>query len=151
MARKDAVAKMREVLMKRRTALRKALAGDISGLSKVEGQSGGDVVDAALDSAQDEITSQLAEVESRELASIESALERMREGTYGKCEACGGAIPLARLQALPYAVLCIHCQQEAEDHGGVLPAGGNIDWKHVADSSRSDREVSFSDIEMDVP
>jgi DnaK suppressor protein len=150
MARKDAVAKMRDVLMKRRNALRKALAGDLSGLKKVEGQSGGDVIDAALDSAQDEITSQLAEAESRELASIESALERMREGTYGKCEACGAAIPLARLQALPYAVLCIHCQQEAEVHGGVLP-GEKSDWARVADSSRGDRKVSFSDIEMDVP
>jgi DnaK suppressor protein len=151
MARKDAVAKMREVLVKRRNALRKALAGDISGLSKVEGQTGGDVVDAALDSAQDEITSQLAEVESRELAAIESALERMKKGTYGKCEACGASIPLARLQALPYAVLCIKCQQEAEEQGGVLPAGGNIDWTRFGDSGRSDREVSFTDIEIDVP
>jgi DnaK suppressor protein len=147
MARKDAVAKMREVLVRRRDALRKALAGDISGLRKVEGQSGGDIVDAALDSAQDEITSQLAEVESRELASIESALERMRDGTYGKCEACGAVIPLARLQALPYAVLCIQCQQEAEEHGGILPAGGNIDGSRFAGSGRGDREVSLTDIE----
>jgi DnaK suppressor protein len=108
-------------------------------------------VDAALDSAQDEITSQLAEVESRELASIESALQRMRDGTYGKCEACGAAIPLARLQALPYAVLCIQCQQEAEDQGGILPAGGNIDWSRFADSGRAGREVSLTDMEMDVP
>ena len=149
MARKDSVAKMRDVLVKRRNALRKALAGDLSGLKKVEGQTGGDVIDAALDSAQDEITSQLAEVESRELASLESALERMRDGSYGKCEACGGAIPLARLQALPYAVLCIQCQQEAEEHGGVLPAGGNIDWARFGDSARGDREVSLTD--MDVP
>ena len=41
---------------------------------------GGDVVDFALDSAQDELSSQLAEVESRELAYIENALEQMREG-----------------------------------------------------------------------
>jgi DnaK suppressor protein len=143
MARKDAVAKMREVLVKRRDALRKALAGDLSGLEKIEGKSGGDVIDAALDSAQDEITSQLAEVESRELASIELALERMRAGTYGKCEACGAGIPLARLQALPYAVLCIRCQQEAEDHGGM-------DWTR-ADSSRRDGEVSLRDLEIDVP
>ena len=116
---------MRETLVKRRDDLRKALAGDLSGLSNLRGQSGGDVVDAALDSAHDEITSQLAEVESRELAYIENALERIRQGTYGKCEGCGGAIPVARLQALPYAVLCIHCQQEAEKHGG-LPLDGSL-------------------------
>ena len=39
-------------------------------------------------SAHDEINSQLAEVESRELANIEKALEQMREGTYGVCENC---------------------------------------------------------------
>jgi glutamate dehydrogenase (NADP+) len=66
---------MRNVLIRRRDALRKALAGDLSLLKELRQQSVGDVVDAALDSAQDEISSQLAEVESRELASIEKALE----------------------------------------------------------------------------
>ncbi|MCA9214710.1 MAG: hypothetical protein KDB27_16675 [Planctomycetales bacterium] len=85
MARKDAVANMRDVLITRRDALRKALAGDLSALKDLREQSGGDVVDFALDSAQDEISSQLAQVESRELSNIENALERMREGTYGLC------------------------------------------------------------------
>ena len=89
MARKDAIYKMREILVMRRDALRKALAGDLSLLNQLREQTGGDVVDFALDSAQDEINSQLAEVESRELASIESALERMRTGSYGVCEGCG--------------------------------------------------------------
>ena len=83
MARKDALFSMRQILLKRRDALRSALAGDLSLLKELRGQSTGDVVDAALDSAQDEISSQLAEVESRELASIENALERMRTGKYG--------------------------------------------------------------------
>ncbi len=149
MARKDAAAKMREVLIKRRDALRKALAGDLSGLNNLREQSAGDVVDAALDSAHGEITSQLAEVESRELAHIENALERMRQGTYGKCEGCGGSIPLARLQALPYAVMCIHCQQEMEQNGGALPHR-HADWRRVEDSSSRDPKTRFSDIEMDV-
>lgn len=148
MARKDVIAKMRDVLVKRRDALRKALAGDLSGLRKLREQSAGDVVDAALDSAHDEITSQLAEVESRELAFIEGALERMREGTFGQCQACRGPIPLARLQALPYAVLCIQCQQEAEKFGAVT-LRGSLDWARVADTKGTDREVQFSDIESD--
>jgi DnaK suppressor protein len=72
------------------------------------------MVDAALNSIQDDIDSQLAEVESRELTRIEYALERMREGQYGVCEGCGQAIPTARLYALPYATYCITCQREAE-------------------------------------
>src|SRR3990170_5107014 len=113
MSRKDALQPLKLILLKRRDALRSALAGDLSLLKELRGQSTGDVVDAALDSAQDEISSQLAEVESRELASIENALQRMRDGQYGVCEACGCSIPMARLNALPYATLCINCQRES--------------------------------------
>lgn len=120
MARKDAILKLHQVLVKRRDALRQALAGDLSLLQELRDQQGGDVVDFALDSAQDEISSQLAEVESRELSQIDGALERMREGRYGVCDSCEKPIPLARLQALPYAVSCIDCQREMEANGGSL-------------------------------
>ena len=93
MSRKDAILNMRQILMKRRDALRKALAGDLSLLKELRAQTSGDMVDAALDSVQDEISSQLAEVESRELARIEYALERMRDGQFGICEGCGTASP----------------------------------------------------------
>ena len=147
MGRKDAILNMRQVLIKRRDALRTALAGDLSLLKELRAQTSSDVVDAALDTAQDEISSQLAEVESRELASIENALDRMRQGKYGQCESCGDPIPLARLNALPYATLCIDCQREAEKLGD---AGRNdSDWGRVLDSG-SDGDYSISDIEIDV-
>ena len=98
MSRKEAILNMRQILVKRRDALRKALAGDLSLLKELRAQSSGDMVDAALDSVQDEISSQLAEVESRELSRIEYALERMREGQFGVCEGCGTNIPMARLK-----------------------------------------------------
>src|SRR6266568_7041816 len=124
MARKDSLMNMRQILIKRRDALRTALAGDLSLLKELRAQAAGDVIDAALDTAQDEISSQLAEVESRELTSIETALERMRKGDYGRCDGCGQAIPLARLQALPYASTCIQCQREAEKSGEVVGGSG---------------------------
>jgi len=148
MARKDGMSKMRQLLVMRRDALRKALAGDLSLLKQLREQSAGDVVDFALDSAQDEINSQLAEVESRELARIEVALERMRTGEYGRCESCSGKIPVARLSALPYATLCIECQREAERTGNVDGAAG--DWGRVIDTSSGDAEMSINDIELDV-
>jgi len=147
MARKDAIIKMRSVLMTRRDALRKALAGDLSMLKELREQSVGDVIDFALDSAQDEINSQLAEVESRELARIENAIRRMEEGNYGQCEGCGSKIPLARLRALPYATLCISCQRELEETG-ELPASAE-DWSRLGDSS-NELEESSRDIEIDV-
>jgi DnaK suppressor protein len=146
--RKDAMLNMHQVLIKRRDALRKALAGDLSLLKELNSQTSGDVVDAALDSAQDEISSQLAEVESRELARIENALERMRQGEYGVCEACNTNIPMARLNALPYATLCIRCQREAEREG--LGGAVDVDWSRLLDVSSPDTDLSINDIELDV-
>jgi len=148
MARKDAISSMRDLLLMRRDALRKALEGDLTLLHKLNNQTSGDVVDFALDAAQDELNSQLAEVESRELASIEKALGRMREGSYGSCEACECEIPLARLQALPYATLCIRCQREVERQG--VDAHTVADWSKIVDAIPMDFDTSFGDLELDV-
>ena len=148
MSRQEAILNLRQVLIRRRDALRKALAGDLSSLKELREQSSGDVLDAALDCAQDEISSQLAEVESRELANIENALEQMREGSYGQCDGCEKPIPLARLQALPYATTCIDCQRESEK--GSLDGNGNADWGRLIDPNSNDGDVLLRDIEMDV-
>ena len=148
MSRKEAILNMRQILIKRRDALRKALAGDLSLLKELRAQTSGDMVDAALDSVQDEISSQLAEVESRELSRIEYALERMREGQFGICESCGTNIPMARLNALPYATCCINCQREAERQGGA--SGSDVDWSRLLESSGGEADLSINDIELDV-
>ena len=49
-----------------------------------------------------------------ELAEVERALTRIDEGTYGVCEACGKQIADERLEAQPYARLCVEDQQQAE-------------------------------------
>ncbi|HEX5696053.1 MAG TPA: TraR/DksA C4-type zinc finger protein [Acidimicrobiia bacterium] len=43
------------------------------------------------------------------LSKANRALERVEAGTYGLCESCGKAIPLERLEALPYSNLCVEC------------------------------------------
>ena len=120
-SRKESINKMRELLVTRRNAIRKALAGDLSLLKQLREQTGGDVVDAALDAAQDEISSQLAEVESRELASIERALVRIKNGSYGECVDCGCEIPFQRLQAQPTALRCVPCQARHEKSHPAAP------------------------------
>src|SRR5262245_56739917 len=140
MSRKESIDKLRDLLLARRNALRKALAGDLSLLKQLREQTGGDVVDAALDAAQDEVSSQLAEVESRELANMDRALARIKAGNYGECETCGNKIPLARLNALPYATSCIECQRAAESGGGA--GGGAGDWSRVLDTGFTDVDRS---------
>ena len=45
------------------------------------------------------------------LRKAEYALGRLEQGEYGICESCGTAIPLARLEVLPYTTLCVECAQ----------------------------------------
>lgn len=150
MARKESLLRLQQQLLKRRDALRKALAGDLSMLYELSDQSQGDMADMALGISQDEISSQLAEAESRELGQIEWALERLSDGNYGKCESCGQPIALARLQALPYATMCIECQRDAEDRGVNTRGSYAHDFGVLPDFDDSDREPSINDIEMDV-
>ena len=45
------------------------------------------------------------------LRKAENALERLNQGAYGICESCGTAIPIARLEVLPYTTVCVECAQ----------------------------------------
>ena len=149
MGRKEAILKLRQVLIKRRDALRQALEGDLSSLQELRDQPGGDTVDAAIDLAHHEINSQLAELESRELAQIEKALEQMRNGTYGICEVTGKTIPLARLQALPYTTVCIEAQRELEESGEAENFTPN--WGRILDTDASanmDDVASITEAEL---
>jgi RNA polymerase-binding transcription factor len=45
---------------------------------------------------------------------VNRALTKMELGTYGVCERCGNPIPLERLEALPWAILCVDCARKGE-------------------------------------
>lgn len=47
------------------------------------------------------------------LQEVRAALQRMAEGSYGRCQRCGTEIPSERLEARPHARLCMRCKQEA--------------------------------------
>jgi len=92
-------------------------------------------LDAAADTVQDELNSQLIEAESRELSAINEAIARIKRGSYGNCESCGKPIPLTRLRAIPYATDCIGCRRQAETQS----AGGNaVLWNRVFDNAEVD-------------
>jgi DnaK suppressor protein len=48
------------------------------------------------------------------ISEIDAALERIEDGSYGTCSSCGEEIPRARLEANPWASLCIDCKRRAE-------------------------------------
>ena len=150
MARREALLRLHKTLTDRREELVRRLGGELKGLLQRSGISG-DAADLAFDSAGEEVTSQLAELESRELMQIERAIHRLKHGTYGLCELCQKKIPIARLNALPFSTTCIHCQREMESGGGW---GGraSADWERASDMEarmNEPREVDLSQLEMD--
>lgn len=56
----------------------------------------------------------IEEHEEHLLGEIDSALDRLRAGTYGTCLGCGQQISLERLDALPWAARCMECQARQE-------------------------------------
>lgn len=77
------------------------------------------MADVGTDTFEQDFTLGLIESEEEELNSIEEALERIQENTYGICEECEKVIPRARLVALAHARLCLECKKKEEDGGGA--------------------------------
>jgi len=72
------------------------------------------MADHGTDAFERNMTLELMENESRTLRSIDSALATMVAGRFGLCSECGEGIPLARLEALPFAQTCVPCQEAQE-------------------------------------
>ena len=56
----------------------------------------------------------LMEMKAQTLIRIDEALQRVDQGTYGTCDECGQDIAEARLKAVPFALLCLECQEREE-------------------------------------
>lgn len=148
MKRNDFIRQIQQRLISRRNALRRNLTGDASALSSSHDEGVGDEIDATIISEHAEIESQIADFESRELGKIDAALERFRSGRYGRCEQCGKAIKMARLQAVPYAVDCIDCARALERSGGDQHARWS--WGQLSALPAPAKDVSLSDMEHEI-
>jgi RNA polymerase-binding protein DksA len=72
------------------------------------------LADTATETYDRELDYSLEENSEHVLAEIDAALKRIDNGTYGQCTNCGNQIPEERLEARPYATLCIGCQRQRE-------------------------------------
>jgi RNA polymerase-binding protein DksA len=72
------------------------------------------LADSATATLNREIDYTLEENSEHVLSSIEQALQRIDNGTFGSCARCGRQIAEERLEAIPYATRCIDCQRVAE-------------------------------------
>ncbi len=85
----------------------KEASGDISGYSY-------HMADVATDNYDREFSLGLASNERDILYEIDAALEKIKDGSFGLCEICQKNISKTRLKAVPYAKLCIKCQETKE-------------------------------------
>jgi DnaK suppressor protein len=65
-----------------------------------------------------ELTLSLLGSEENALDQIDGALKRIEDGSFGLCEECGMKIPKSRLEAIPYAALCVRCTSQREEGRG---------------------------------
>jgi DnaK suppressor protein len=104
---KDMLEQRRTEIQDKLRNLRETLPNEITNVRDAEEQSVHDFVQ--------DVELALMEMKSETLAKIDDALRRVEEGTYGTCAECGNEISEARLRALPFASLCISCQERAEE------------------------------------
>jgi DnaK suppressor protein len=137
------------------TRFRRDLQERLGSVANVSARRPTELLDMVADGESDYMSAVSAQAGSATIEEIDFALDKIREGTYGICEDCGGAISARRLKARAFAVLCIRCkeQQERSDRGahplavssrpGVVP--------HVDLNDRDvDREASMEDVFRDI-
>jgi DnaK suppressor protein len=80
----------------------------------VSGSADQHMADTATETVDREIDYTLEEHDGRMLTAIDGALGRIEAGTYGVCVNCGALIAPERLEAMPWATLCIDCKRKEE-------------------------------------
>ena len=108
------------VFQNRKQILRDGLPTATSGVLDFEEHS--------LDAEEQSVGFSVLELTSRTLRAIETALQRLEAGEFGTCPDCRSRIPNARLRALPFAALCLACQERHD-----IAAG----WKERVASART--------------
>jgi DnaK suppressor protein len=115
--------RLRELLLEKRRSVRDALEhlqqenhgsleDEVGEL--VSGSADQHMADTATETLGREIDYTLEETDARLLAAIDQALARIEAGTYGVCVNCGAQIAPERLEAMPWATLCIDCKRKEE-------------------------------------
>lgn len=109
--------KMKTLLLERRSEL-------ITGTKNWDndsdvGSGSGDEGDLASAAVAADLTFQTRARETEILKQIDEALSKIDGGNYGRCVDCGTGIAMPRLEILPFAELCIDCQEKADELGNA--------------------------------
>ncbi len=105
---------IRGALLARREQLVQQQNSQLSALRSADRHHIADLEEMSGDSSDADSLCAIVDLGASNIDQIDSALEKIAAGTYGRCEDCGGAIAPARLEFLPFARLCIDCQRQAD-------------------------------------
>ncbi len=109
------VDKMKKTML----ALREEILNNLAATNEdfkdiIEGIEAKDFVDAASEDVDRRMIEALGAQDLKRMRLIDSALTRIELGKYGLCMKCNKKIPSERLEAIPYALMCIACKNEDE-------------------------------------
>lgn len=109
------IAKMKESLLEsKKQILDQLMATNADFKQIVEGMESKDVVDVAADDIDRKLLETMGTQDLNRVKLIDNALARIEQGKYGLCMKCGHKIPQERLEAIPYALMCIDCKSADE-------------------------------------
>ena len=111
----DFVAKMEKTLSEMKNEILANLAASNEDFREiVDALDPKDLADIASDDIDRKMIEALGSQEVKRLGLIDSALTKIKQGKYGICMKCGKKIPQERLEAIPYALMCIECKTADE-------------------------------------
>ena len=111
----DFIEKMEKALSDlKREIISNLVAGNEDFKNIVEDMDPKDLADVASDDIDRKMIEAIGSQELKRLRMIDSALTRIQQGKYGLCIKCGKKIPHERLEAIPYALMCIECKTAEE-------------------------------------
>jgi RNA polymerase-binding protein DksA len=109
------IEKMEKLLQEEKTEIINTLVANNNDFKEiVDGMDPKDLADIASDDIDRRMIEMLGSQELKRLKLIESAQTRIKQGKYGHCIKCDKPIPPERLEAIPYALMCIDCKSEEE-------------------------------------
>lgn len=138
-ARKKFLADVQARLLEMKAKLDSEIDSELKAEREGIKDEGMDTYDLASEERDREINFILSDRERAKIKSIEDALERLDDGSYGVCESCGLEIAAERLVALPFTRLCRDCQQEQEQEARAQ--------RHLEDERSTYRKLGSTDVD----
>jgi DnaK suppressor protein len=109
---------LRQMLLERRHALQREIDESLvsyrTAQQRMSEESVADAEDQAIRNSTGDQRLSLLEARNRTREQFDEALRRLNEGCYGLCQHCGSQIKEGRLKAIPFALRCRECQEQAE-------------------------------------